>query len=54
MDAEERKTRELVEVKKLRVETGWGLMDCKRALIVSGWNVDKAKKWLENRKNYIR
>lgn len=35
-----------VLVKRLREETGWGLMDCKRALNESNWNIDEAKSWL--------
>lgn len=33
-------------VKKLRMETGWGLMDCKRALSECEWSYDEAKNWL--------
>lgn len=32
--------------KQLRVETGYGLMDCKRALSDSKWDIEKAKDWL--------
>lgn len=31
---------------KLRAETGWALMDCKRALDNSNWKIDDAKDWL--------
>jgi len=33
-------------VKKLREETGWGMMDCRRALRDSKWDMDSAKSWL--------
>lgn len=33
-------------VKKLREETGWGMMDCRRALRDSKWDMDGAKSWL--------
>lgn len=33
-------------VKKLREETGLGMMDCKRALNSSNWKIDGAKSWL--------
>lgn len=33
-------------VKKLRTQTGAGMMDCKKALVASNGNVDKAIKWL--------
>jgi ribosomal protein L7/L12 len=36
----------LLVVKKLREETEWGMMDCKRALNESKWNYDIAKSWL--------
>jgi hypothetical protein len=36
----------LLVVKKLREDTGWGIMDCKRALNQSKWNYDNAKSWL--------
>ena len=33
-------------VKKLRKETGWSMMDCRRALRESNWKMDDAKSWL--------
>jgi ribosomal protein L7/L12 len=36
----------LLVVKKLREDTGWGMMDCKRALNESKWNYDNTKSWL--------
>ena len=33
-------------VKKLREETGWGMMDCRRALRESDWKMDGARSWL--------
>jgi hypothetical protein len=36
----------LLVVKKLREDTGWGMMDCKSALNESKWNYDNAKSWL--------
>ena len=33
-------------VKRLREETGWGMMDCRRALRDSKWDMDGAKSWL--------
>ena len=33
---------------KLRNETGFGLMDCKRALVHSDWNIYEAYTWLKN------
>ena len=33
-------------VKQLRKETSWGMMDCKRALNASNWEVEGAKSWL--------
>lgn len=33
-------------IKQLREETGWGMMDCKKALYNSSWDIEKAKKWL--------
>ena len=33
-------------VKQLRKESGWGMMDCKRALNASNWEVEDAKSWL--------
>lgn len=33
-------------INKLRAETGWGMMDCKRALRESNWKIDDAKAWL--------
>ncbi len=33
-------------VKKLREETGWGMMDCRRALRDSKWDMGGAKSWL--------
>jgi ribosomal protein L7/L12 len=33
-------------VKQLRKETGWSMMDCKRALSASNWEVEGAKSWL--------
>ena len=33
-------------VKRLREETGWGMMDCRRALRDSKWDMDNAKSWL--------
>jgi len=38
------------KIYKLREETGFGLMDCKKALLSSKWDIEKAKLWL---KNYI-
>lgn len=35
-------------VKKLREETGWNMMDCKRALRETDWKIDDAKIWLAN------
>lgn len=32
--------------KQLRVETGYDLMDCKRALSECKWDIGKAKDWL--------
>ena len=32
--------------KQLRIETGYGLMDCKKALSESEWDLKKAKNWL--------
>jgi len=51
MDKREHKTpvlddEKLALVNKLRTETGWGMMDCKRALHESKWNYDGAKNWL--------
>ncbi len=31
---------------KLREETSFGLMDCKKALIASDWDIIKARAWL--------
>jgi hypothetical protein len=36
----------LIVMKKLREETGWGLMDCRRALCETKWDYDNAKGWL--------
>jgi ribosomal protein L7/L12 len=33
-------------VKRLREETGWGMMDCRRALRDSKWDMNSAKSWL--------
>ena len=33
-------------VKRLREETGWGMMDCRRALRGTKWDMDSAKSWL--------
>lgn len=45
----------LVVIKKLREETGWGLMDCKKALKESKRDYDNAKTWLiqYRKKSYI-
>lgn len=41
--------------KQLRIETGYGLMDCKKALSESEWDLKKAKNWLNQfrRRPYI-
>ena len=41
--------------KQLRIETGYGLMDCKKALSESEWDLKKAKNWLNHfrRQPYI-
>lgn len=39
-------------VKQLREETGYGMMDCKRALIENVWDMQKAKEWLDEREKY--
>jgi translation elongation factor EF-Ts len=39
-------------VKELREKTGYGMMDCKKALIESDWDMDKAKEWLDERHKY--
>lgn len=41
-------------VKRLREETGYGMMDCKRALTKNDWDMDKAKEWLDEREKYSR
>ncbi len=33
-------------VKRLREETGWGMMVCRSALRDSNWDIDSAKSWL--------
>jgi ribosomal protein L7/L12 len=33
-------------INNLRKETGWGMMDCRRALLESNWKMDDAKSWL--------
>jgi hypothetical protein len=33
-------------INNLRKETGWGMMDCRRALRESNWKIDGAKSWL--------
>ena len=38
-----------LDVKKLRQQTGAGIMDCKQALKASGNNFDKAKDWLKKK-----
>ena len=38
-----------LEVKKLRQQTGAGIMDCKQALQASGNNLDKALDWLKKK-----
>ena len=35
------------EIKKLRAETGAGIADCKKALVLSKGNMEKAKAWLK-------
>jgi len=32
--------------RKLREETGWGMMDCRKALNNSNWDYEMAKSWL--------
>ena len=41
--------------KQLRIETGYGLMDCNRALSECEWDIEKAKDWLRQfrRRPYI-
>lgn len=36
-------------VKNLVAKTGYGMMDCKNALVNCAWNNDKAEIWLENK-----
>lgn len=36
------------DVQKLRKETGYGVMECKKALHASKGDYDAAKEWLEN------
>lgn len=33
--------------KQLRIETGYGLMDCKKALNENSWNYEKSKNWIK-------
>lgn len=38
-------------VRQLKEDTGYGMMDCKKSLIMNNWNINNAKKWLvENEK----
>jgi elongation factor Ts len=37
------------DIKRLREETGAGIMDCKKALEESAGNIDKAKLWLREK-----
>jgi elongation factor Ts len=39
-------------VKQLKEETGHGMLDCKKALIESNWDMQKAKEWLDEREKY--
>ena len=36
------------KIKELRELTGAGMMDCKKALVENGEDVDKAKDWLRD------
>ena len=40
---------DLINIKKLREETGYGIMDCKIAYINSGRNFEKAKQVLKDK-----
>ena len=35
-------------IKRINKETGHGLIDCKKALEQSNWNIEKAKEILDN------
>ena len=37
------------DVKKLREQTGYGMMDCKKALTEAGGDFDKAVEWLREK-----
>jgi elongation factor Ts len=39
-------------VKQLKEVTGHGMLDCKKALIESNWDMQKAKEWLDEREKY--
>lgn len=41
-------------VRKLREETGYGMMDCKKALQECDWNMDKAKERLREVEKYTK
>lgn len=43
----------LEQIKKLRQKTGSGVMDCRRALEVTGGDLGKARKWLKQQKRVI-
>lgn len=36
------------DIQKLRKETGYGMMECKKALHASKGDYNEAKEWLEN------
>ena len=38
------------DVKKLREQTGCGMMDCKKALTEAGGDFDKAVEWLREKR----
>ena len=42
---------QMIEIKNLRLITGLGLMDCKRALNETNWDISEATVWL---RNYIK
>lgn len=43
---------QISRVKKLKDETGYGMLDCRKSLLETNWNIDKAKELLAEKEKY--
>lgn len=43
---------QIKEISNLKKSTGYGMLDCRKALIENDWNTEKAKEWLDDKYKY--